>query len=145
MKNQTTKLNHPIRVDHMNMTVKDLDQSVEWYGNVFGFYLVEKGNYSGRRWTILRSGEFMLCLYQSPNAEPKKISFGDYPRVSHFGFRITNREVWEKIMIEQAIPLRPDEPIRYPHSWSWYVLDPSGYEIEVTLWDNDQILFNEPA
>ncbi len=31
---------------------------------------------------------------------------------------------------------------RYPHSESWYVNDPTGWEIEVALWDNDQVRFD---
>jgi hypothetical protein len=31
--------------------------------------------------------------------------------------------------------------LRYPHSTNWYVHDPTGYSIEVVLWDEDQISF----
>ena len=33
------------------------------------------------------------------------------------------------------------EEIVYPHSRSWYVYDPTGYEIEVVSWKGDRVAF----
>ncbi len=32
-------------------------------------------------------------------------------------------------------------PIPYPHSTSWYVKDPTGNEIEVAIWQNNEVKF----
>ena len=31
--------------------------------------------------------------------------------------------------------------VAWPHATAWYVLDPTGYEIEVALWDDDVVRF----
>src|SRR6185503_12235140 len=33
----------PIRRDHLNLSVKDLDETIAWYGRVFGFAVAEEG------------------------------------------------------------------------------------------------------
>ena len=56
--------------DHLNLTVRDLDESVAWYRRIFRFALVEQGVREGVRWGILRSedgrGSAMLCIYERP-------------------------------------------------------------------------------
>jgi hypothetical protein len=32
-------------------------------------------------------------------------------------------------------------PVRWPHSTAWYVTDPTGWEIEVALWDGGEVRF----
>ncbi len=32
-----------IKLDHINLTLANLKQSIEWYGKIFGFELVESG------------------------------------------------------------------------------------------------------
>ena len=34
------------------------------------------------------------------------------------------------------------EEVADPHSRSWYVTDPTGYEIEVAHWNGDRIVFD---
>ena len=57
--------------DHMNLTVKDFDETVDWYRRVFNFELVERDVTEGVLWGILRSdggeGDAMLCIYQYPD------------------------------------------------------------------------------
>jgi catechol 2,3-dioxygenase-like lactoylglutathione lyase family enzyme len=56
-------------LDHINMTVRDFDQTVDWYGRVFDFELVEEALTDGVRWGVIRSGEALLCIYEDPNRE----------------------------------------------------------------------------
>jgi len=32
--------------------------------------------------------------------------------------------------------------VHYAHSHSWYVAEPTGYEIELVVWDDDTIRFD---
>jgi catechol 2,3-dioxygenase-like lactoylglutathione lyase family enzyme len=132
-------------LDHLNLTVSDLEASVAWYRRALGFVPVESGLYEGQPWAIVRSGEAMLALYQRPGRHHP----GDDERgrlaqlgLNHFGLRITDRPTWEKTIEEQGIEVAYGGPVQWPHSTSWYVEDPDGYEIEVALWDRDRVAFD---
>jgi len=132
-------------LDHLNLTVSDLEASVRWYGRVLGFSPVESGIYRGEPWKILRAGEAMLALYQRPGRHhPGDDERGrlDQLGVSHFGLRITDRETWERTIERERVEVAYGGSVRWPHSTSWYVEDPDGYEIEVALWDQDRVAFD---
>ncbi len=61
--------------------------------------------------------------------------------INHFGLRITDRTAWEEIVDREKIEVLYDGPTRWSHSTSWYISDPTGYEIEVALWDDDMVAF----
>ena len=126
------------QLDHINMSVKNLNESIQWYNKVFQFQLVEQGRSSGIPYAILKSGESMLCIYEQPGLKNPADSKG-FHRTYHFGLRITDRESWENTVKEEKVDV--DHEWKYPHSYSWYVNDPSGHEIEVVLWDKNQIQF----
>ena len=79
--------------DHLNMTVQNLQESLEWYRRIFGFTLVESGERDLGPWAIVRSGEAMLCLYERAG-RTYEIPYGDGPHhgICHFAIRITDRE-----------------------------------------------------
>jgi lactoylglutathione lyase len=132
------------QLDHLNMTVKDLEQSIEWYVRIFGFEEVERGNRDGTDWAIIKSGEAMLCIYQHPDRiGPQRFLKDNANRhaIYHFGFRITDKDAWLKIVNENDLELEFGGEVDYLHSKSWYVSDPSGYSIEVVHWSQDQIAF----
>ena len=122
-------------LDHLNMTVRSVDDSVAWYGRVFGFEKVEEGTWNGRPWSIIRAGDAMLCIYEHPDRGSPDLAEHTSHGVSHFGLRIDDREAWERTVDREKLELHYDAPVRWPHSTAWYVCDPNGYEIEVALWD----------
>jgi catechol 2,3-dioxygenase-like lactoylglutathione lyase family enzyme len=127
---------HASMLDHLNMTVQDVDESAAWYGRVFGFETVEEQNPAqGRRWKILKAGDAMLCIYEFAGRAPASPDAQSCHAVVHFGLRIENRQAWEAIVEREGIPVQYGGPVRWPHSTSWYIEDPNGYEIEVALWD----------
>ena len=134
-------------LDHLNLTVANLNETIEWYRAVFGFEVVETGNRNGTPWAIIRSGEAMLCIYEDPTrTEPSRYLVDDGPRhaIYHFGLRITDREAWVATIAKHSLELEFGGEGAYPHSTSWYVTDPTGYSIEVALWNNDEIRFDGP-
>lgn len=122
------------KIDHLNMSVHDLNESLAWYHKVFGFEKREAGvGPSGTPWAITALGDVLLCLYQHPSRLPADENDEKFLRLDHFGFRINDRRAWEKIVKEHDLKLLyGGEPILYPRSVSWYVVDPSGYEIEIS-------------
>ena len=131
-------------IDHVNITVANFDETVAWYGRVFGFELVEEAMQDDTRWGVIRQGDVMLCIYEYPDcafedrfALRKRRLHG----INHYGLRITDGAEWEAIVEREKLKVLYGGPIRWDHSKSWYIADPTGWEIEVALWDDDTIRF----
>ena len=136
------------QLDHLNLTVADLEETISWYGKVFGFTVVERGQREVGPWAIIRSGEATLCIYEDRGrVKPLRFGNGETDRhvIYHLGLRITDREAWLKQVATFNLELEHGGECRYPHSYSWYVSDPTGYSIEVVAWDNDEITFDQVA
>ena len=129
-------------LDHINMTVRNFRESVHWYQRVFGFALVEEGVQEGRPWGIIRSGDALLCLYEAPDrifANRFELAEQERHGVSHFAFRIEDEEAWLATVEAESLDILYDGAVVWPHSTSWYLKDPTGYEIEVARWKDDKI------
>jgi len=79
----------------------------------------------------------MLCIYESPGRTllEDEGESGAYHQIYHFGLRIRDRKAWEQTVSREKLETYYGSPVRYPHSHSWYVTDPTGHMIEVALWD----------
>lgn len=131
-------------LDHVNLTVANFDETVDWYGRVLDFELVEEGVMDGERWGVIRSGDAMLCIYERPNFVYKnRFAMGrkKLHSVRHFGLRYSDRAAWEDRMVREHVKVPKNSIVQNPHSKSWYVKDPTGYEVEVACWDEDAISF----
>ncbi len=135
-------------LDHLNLSVRNFDETAEWYNRVFGFNIVEKGTYRGRPWGVLKSGDAMLCIYECPDrsfvsgdslSETKQHGF------NHFALKITDRDSWQKTVMQQNLTINYGGPVKWPTSVSWYVNDPTGYEIEVVSWTSGLPDFSQAA
>jgi catechol 2,3-dioxygenase-like lactoylglutathione lyase family enzyme len=134
-------------LDHLNLTVRDFEETAAWYGRVFGFEIVEREiDAQGRPWGVLRAGDALLCIYEHPEFrfEDNDARRGRHAHgINHFGLRIADREAWEKTMEREGIVPAYGGPVSWPHSTAWYVEDPTGYEIEVALWDEKTPRFGQ--
>jgi catechol 2,3-dioxygenase-like lactoylglutathione lyase family enzyme len=107
---------------------------------------VERGRLDdGTDWGVIAGGDAMLCIYQHP--ERRTVDGDALQRerihgINHFGLRITERAAWERVIEEQGVEVRYGGPVQWPHATAWYVLDPTGHEIEVVLWNGDRIAFD---
>lgn len=131
------------QLDHLNLDVADLAASADWYRRVFGFEEQERGIYNGYPWRIVRSGEAMLAMYERPGLTVNAGSWAESQAlaINHFALRITDKAAWLATIEREAIKVNYGEAVEWPHSTSWYLNDPNGYEIEVVLWIQDQIRF----
>jgi catechol 2,3-dioxygenase-like lactoylglutathione lyase family enzyme len=135
---------HVKHLDHLNLSVRDLAASIDWYGRVFGFERKEGGTYEGAPWAILQSGDALLCLYEHPErdfVDPEERGARGQHGLNHFGLRIRDAEAWLRAVDREGVEVRHGGPVSWPHSTSWYVCDPTGYEIEVALWHDDRVAF----
>jgi catechol 2,3-dioxygenase-like lactoylglutathione lyase family enzyme len=136
------------KIDHVNLSVGDLAETVAFYQRIFGFEVVERGVQPAGPWCILRCGDAMLCLYQTPDREHlDRFALADHRLhgLNHFALRITDRAAWLATVEREGLELRYGGAVTWPHSTSWYFKDPTGYEIEVASWDDDGISFAHAA
>jgi catechol 2,3-dioxygenase-like lactoylglutathione lyase family enzyme len=113
-------------IDHVNMKVKDLEKSVKFYKNLFGFEIKqeENANKLDAPSKIIGNDTIKLCLYEVPDMSPEG-------GIAHFGFNITNfNEVIEKCK-ELGVEVLYGGIVDWEKSKSVYIVDPSGYELEL--------------
>ncbi len=113
-------------IDHVNMKVKDLEQSVKFYKNLFGFEIKqeENANKLDAPSKIIGNDAIKLCLYEVSDMSPEG-------GIAHFGFNIANfNEVIEKCK-ELGVKILYGGIVDWEKSKSVYIVDPSGYEIEL--------------
>ena len=113
-------------IDHVNMKVRDLEQSVEFYRNLFGFEVkqMENPNKIDAPSKIIGNDAIKLCMYEVPEMSPEG-------GIAHFGFNITNfNEIIEKCK-DLGVEVLYDGPVEWEQSKSVYIKDPSGYELEL--------------
>ncbi|MEE9187891.1 MAG: VOC family protein [Anaerolineales bacterium] len=90
-----------LSIDHANMNVKNLDESVDFYSTLFGFEL--KKNQPDQQAKIIGNESIKLCLYQHPDLIFTK-------GINHIGFHIENfDEIVEKCKtLKISIAVRGD-------------------------------------
>ena len=128
-------------IDHLNLSVQNLEQTIDWYARIFDFQVVEAAEQGGQPWAILKAGEALLCLYQRPELPFIERKTRPVHGMNHLSYRITDRSAWLHILERESLPLNHGHELIYDHSVSWYVTDPTGYEIEVVLWKDDTVRF----
>ncbi len=131
------------QLDHLNLSVSNLEQSLRWYKDIFGFEVVERAIQDGVPWAIIRAGEAMLCIYEQPDKVFVDRRNREIQGMNHFALRITDKQQWLEIVQHNELEILYGEQTDWTHSTSWYVRDPTGYEIEVALWKHDTINFGK--
>ena len=113
-------------IDHVNMKVKNLEKSIQFYNNLFGFEIKqeENPNKTDVPSKIIGNENIKLCLYEVPEMSPEG-------GIAHFGFNIVNfSEVVDKCK-ELGVQILYGGIVDWEKSKSVYIVDPSGYEIEL--------------
>ena len=110
-------------IDHINMTVKNLEESVEFYQNLFGFEI--KKDQPEENSKIIGNDNIKLCLYEDSQMSPNG-------GIAHFGFNVKNfDEILDKCR-KLEVEILYEGVIQFEKSKSIYIKDPSGYDIELS-------------
>lgn len=115
-------------MDHVNMNVKNLTQSVEFYRNLFGFEIRKADNSPNKLDApsqIIGNDSIKLCLYEDPQMST---SGG----IAHFGFHVANFDQIMGKCKELNVEVLYGGPVEFEKSRSVYIKDPSGYDIELS-------------
>ena len=112
-----------LSIDHVNMTVKNLQESVEFYGKLFGFEVREDQPDQDSK--IIGNDTIKLCLYEDPEMSPEG-------GISHFGFHVENFGEIVRVCKSLGVEVLYGGEVSWKSSLSVYIKDPNGYVIELS-------------
>ena len=113
-------------IDHINMKVKNLEQSVMFYTGLFGFETRQESNPNKADLPskIIGNDSIKLCMYEVPDMSPEG-------GIAHFGFGIANFDEIIRRCEEFGAEVLYGGVVDWETSRSVYIVDPSGYEVEL--------------
>jgi catechol 2,3-dioxygenase-like lactoylglutathione lyase family enzyme len=122
------------QIDHVALTVRDLEKSIAWYEEVLGLerrYQEAWGDCPA----MLCAGSTCVALFPLRTAEsPAPINGSAQPVMRHLAFRTTYADLLEaeKNLQQRGIPFEfQDHGIAH----SIYFADPDGHQLEITTYD----------
>ena len=116
-------------LEHVNFTVSDLQRSIDFYTQLFGFEVRWKGSLSdGRAAAHVGDGQQYLALFEAP--EPGRES-NDYLAVgvNHFGLVVESLDVMAERLAKLGVQPTPEQD--YEPGRRFYFFDPDGVEVEL--------------
>jgi catechol 2,3-dioxygenase-like lactoylglutathione lyase family enzyme len=121
------------RLDHVALTVSDVDHSIEWYRDVLGLEHVHEAEW-GRNPAVLTSGSTGLALFPAKGSDPPPTGYPDGLAMWHVAFRADKRS------FDAAREELDARDIKYRFSdhglaHSIYFNDPDGHLIEITTYE----------
>ena len=125
-------------IDHINMCVTNLERSVAYYCDVFGFEVKEDHReLKEYPWVTLGIPNVAyLILYETDEAKEAHDM-----RIGHFGFALQPGEKIDDVrarILAAGVEIMKNEDgspmiVHYPKSSSIYLSDPDGYTLDVSI------------
>ena len=121
------------QLDHIAITVRDLNRSREWYCDVLGL----EHRYAevwGEVPTFVCAGDTGIALFPASVDEPKSKPGDDTLSMRHFAFRVDreNFEGAQRELGQRGIKFEFQDHII---SHSIYFADPDGHRLELTTYE----------
>ncbi len=121
------------QIDHVALTVREVEQSVAWYQEVLGLerrYEEAWGSYPA----VVCAGTTCLALFPAATAKPGPPPDRDTIAMRHVAFRVdrANFERAQGRFRELGIDFEFED---HAISHSVYVSDPDGHQLEITTYD----------
>ena len=121
------------QVDHVALTVRDVEKSAIWYSEVLGLQRMHQevwGNFPA----VVGVGGTSLALFPVMSTDPLGPPGPEMICARHIAFR-TDRENFERAqqtLSESGIEVRGED---HQIARSIYIVDPDGHQIEITTYD----------
>lgn len=117
-------------LEHVNLTVTDLERSIAFYARLFDFKVRWRGETSdGKAAAHVGDDQDYLALFQARAATPRPRE-EDYDAVgfNHFGFVVDDLDDLKRRLDAMGVAIRSEQ--RYDPGRHLYFRDPDGFEIE---------------
>ena len=130
-------------IHHVALSVKDLEESIKWYDDVFGLKLISRMtlHHNGMQLAFIGNGNFNIELFEHPDAKPlpPDRSHPDSDNMTH-GCKhlcvcVENNVEFVKALKARGVKIA-FEPKGAP-DYCAFILDPTGNLIEVFDKTND--------
>jgi catechol-2,3-dioxygenase len=122
------------RIDHIAITVKDVESSLKWYKETLGLEQYYEGEWNGVPVMVGKCGT-CIAIFKVKGENPLPSSAGkDTSAMIHLAFRA------DRINFEEAQTQLTDKNIRFEFSdhkisHSIYFKDPDGHQLEITTYE----------
>lgn len=118
-----------MHIEHVNMTVKDLDESIAFYCDLLDLHVRWKGPIAGDLLGAHVGDEHSyLALFQAETDGEVELDYGR-PGVNHFGFEVS--DIDEARARVERLGAHVHFAPQYDPGKRIYFLDPSGHEVEL--------------
>lgn len=120
-------------IDHVAITVSDLERSRDWYRDVLGLERRHEEEW-GDVPTMMCAGETCVALFPSDGLDLKEVNVRETVSMRHFAFRVDreNFDVARALFRERGIAF---EFANHGIAHSVYISDPDGHRVEITTYD----------
>jgi lactoylglutathione lyase len=122
IKKEKKKVIKASSIDHVHFFVSNLDRTLQYYNELFGFKVYEGSLDEG--FMIIGNKDIKLYLMENPKIENFH-SGGFY----HFGFHVLDYDDVKKLLQESNVHFTESE---WEYSRSLYIKDPDAYTIELS-------------
>ena len=128
-----------MRLEHANLTVRNIDTSLKFYEALFGFKKRWEGTATGEVGPVraLHAGDehTYLAMFE---AEREELSQSDYgiAGVNHIGFEVDDLETYRKRLDELGCSIHLEAD--YSPGKRIYFVDPDGIEIELVEYEKQR-------
>lgn len=119
-----------MRIEHVNVTVRDAERSAAMMERIFGWRVRWSGPArDGGRAVHVGSDEHYLALFSEADPPAQEYEFTKGRPLNHIGVEVADLEAVEKRVLQEG--LTPFAHGDYEPGRRFYFLDPDGIEYEV--------------
>jgi catechol 2,3-dioxygenase-like lactoylglutathione lyase family enzyme len=120
-------------IDHIALTVRDVERSAQWYIEVLGFERRYDGMWNGIP-TFIGKGNTAIALFPAKSHATSGPSSREDIRMLHLAFRANHKNF---ISAQQELKRRGTKFEFQDHeiSHSIYFSDPDGHQLEITTYE----------
>ena len=120
-------------IDHVALSVRDVERSAQWYIDVLGFERKHEGMWNGIP-TFIGKGTTAIALFPVRSADPSSVSRAAEIDMLHLAFRADRKNF---LIAQDELKRRGIKFHFQDHEicHSIYFRDPDGHELEITTYE----------